>query len=857
MNNAGKDRIIFEGYYNFCTYPSKEDFCKDDVHKYGITKWEVEKLKENDSEEDLAYDNKGRIIVVGNFPYVPDIKTLYEVVAEKTVNPKYGEQYKLLMMNPVISVEDINESDFRTFLGSFVTPRQVEALYSTLDDPLRVIDAHDIEKLQSVKGIGPSYANLIIQKYEEKKQHANIYIELMDFGFTESMIRKMQEKYATDDVLIKVLKENPYQICEDVDNVGFKTADKYALNSGISIKSPFRIKSFIYHFLLTQFEEGFSYIYSRDLNTGIIQELGDGDKSSIFEQYYDSEGNIIGSNVKDAIDSLINEGKIKIEENENKTLRRIYLTKAYELEKDIADYLIKIKNSGNVIPHFGYEKRIKIQESEQGFSFDEEQQDAIDKGLKENLLMITGSAGTGKSSVVAGILAALGKDKKIAQCALSGKAGARLAEITGKEGYTIHRLLGYSPATGFAHCESNPLDYDVVILDEISMVGGEIFLSLLKAIDPDKTKFIMLGDMGQLESIGALNLAADLYNSPMIPSVNLVNVHRQEEAEGGIIDTSNEVRHHREVFSSTDEGRIYCSKNKEMIFDLAFERSMDPKKVVSWYKAAFTSPGFEKECIKQIISDRLHKKVKLITDEDIEIFKPTITEQDIISQKINDIQVISPVKTRGISSVQALNPMIQDFLIQQGVINPAVCALECYHKGDKVMCIKNYYGVSIGIGDKTTDIYNGWCGTIVNIDTDRHRVEIDFPLCSSKNHVFLDYAEMIDYIVLGYVSTCHKLQGSSAKIVIGVMNYDTVPFMLTTQLLYTLITRAEKKCIIIGENKAIRQAIASDFVSVKRTFLKELLELKQKEYEQTRKTTPIQYGFGLIDAENVDDECDY
>ena len=192
----------------------------------------------------------------------------------------------------------------------------------------------------------------------------------------------------------------------------------------------------------------------------------------------------------------------------------------------------------NLIMKIG-EEIVRQQEHKQGYQFTDEQIAGIKTGLDNQVCFITGGAGVGKSSLVSGILESL-KDYTFAQTALAGKASARLQEVTGEEGFTIHRLLGFNPSLGFTFNEDNPLEYDIIILDEISLVGGEIFLSLLKAI-PNGSKLIILGDMGQLESIGCMNLAFDLYKSKSIVTIELTKVHRQAQ-KSGIITTSQQIR---------------------------------------------------------------------------------------------------------------------------------------------------------------------------------------------------------------------------------------------------------------------------------------------------------------------------
>lgn len=444
----------------------------------------------------------------------------------------------------------------------------------------------------------------------------------------------------------------------------------------------------------------------------------------------------------------------------------------------------RLLNAENHFDYGNWKEKISALEEKQGFPFAEEQLNGIKLGLDKQVCLISGLAGSGKSSLVSGILASL-SEYNFAQCALSGKAAARLQEVTGQAGCTIHRLLSYEPMSGgFAYNEKNQLPYHIIVLDEVSLVGGEIFLDLIKAI-PDGSKLIMLGDMGQLESIGALNLAADIYESAVIPTVELKQVHRQA-AQSGIITSAHSVRNQEQLYPDGLDGIDIRGELQDMIFELTSDRTQNRAKVLNWFKKWY--------------------------------------ESDIVGKDIMKIQLIAPVKERGDCCVFNLNLDVQSYInpvnefedkIKMGSKDKSYYI----HVNDKVMCIKNNYKTFDEYG-VNCPIYNGWVGIVKDITPDF--VKINFPLaggivCMSKNDVR-------SQLVLGYASTVHKLQGSDAPVVIGALDYSTPPKMLTCQLLYTLLTRAKKRCIVVAECNALTKAIGTDYVSTKRTFLKELLE---------------------------------
>lgn len=416
---------------------------------------------------------------------------------------------------------------------------------------------------------------------------------------------------------------------------------------------------------------------------------------------------------------------------------------------------------------------------------------------RKNCIFITGNCG--KSSLVAGILSALNERYSFVQTALSGKAAANLQEITGETGMTIHRLLGYNPVDmGFMRNELNPLPYDIVILDELSLCGGSIFLDLIKAI-PTGTKLICLGDQNQLEAIGALNLAADIYDSPIIPTVKLTKVHRQAQ-ESGILTTSYLVKDQIQIHKENDyEGVEVRGNLQDMILDCKIDKDQTKDDVMAYFNKYYYDSEYR--------------------------------------DNIMQIQILSPVKGRGDACVDELNKAVQaeinpvnendyrkpKILVKRKKDGNGKDRSFWIQKGDKVMCIKNNYKF-FDVYENPVSIFNGWVGIVKDIDD--MNVIVDFPL--NPNPTLIPRKEVGAHLVLGYASTIHKCQGSGFKVVIGALDYSTPPGMLTHQLVYTLLTRAKKECVLVAQTGALKKAIATDFVSTKRTFLKEFLDGKLK-----------------------------
>lgn len=742
---------------------------------FGIVSWEPLEALEGEPH----IDTWGTVVVKGNYEQELDYVENYIIIAKEQYTQERGFQYELMYVAKDLDLSKVHNQ--KAFLNTFLSDGQIKEMYKVLDNPLAVIEAHDVNTLKQVKGIGNYIANCIIERFEDNRDNCEVYMELDQYGLTPNFIQKLVKRYNNPQKVIEIVKKDPYQLSFEVEGIGFKTADGIALKGGISPTSSDRIKGYINYILNEKAQEGNSYITSGELTSLIFEEFGG--KEAILEVYRDDDGNITGNNINAAIETLKNQNILVVEENaKDKISRRVYLKKYYELEKEIAYHLKRIANAENNFKYDDWENIVQRQEVKQGWSFTDEQKQGIKLGLDNQVCFITGGAGTGKSSLVSGILESL-KGYSFAQTALAGKASARLQEVTGEEGYTIHRLLGFKPPHNFEFNEDNPLSYSIIILDEISLVGGEIFLSLLKAI-PNGCKLIILGDMGQLPSIGCMNLAFDMYNSKFITTVELTKVHRQAQ-KSGIITDSQKIRNGIPVLSKNFTGQMVTGELKDMYYDISDSTEDTRSKVVEWFKEKYNS-------------DLVHD--------------------------IMDIQILSPCKDRGNASVFNLNSDIQSIVNppseDKKEINVKLSKDKSYvlREGDKVMCIKNNYKVA---GTHRTGVFNGWCGILTEIsDYDFHKVYI--PMIDDT--MIFSTHDLTSGVILGYASTIHKYQGSSAKVIIGAFDNTIPPMMRTKELIYTLWTRAEKECITVAQNTTLYNAAKNSGVVDKNTFLVELLD---------------------------------
>lgn len=719
QSSSSEDIVTFVGKLERIVYPKSPAILGTEGNTWGITGWTVESTIEGSVET----NKYGNVSVKGNFYSVLDDKIPYKIMAKRIVDPNYGTQYEViyLMENQDMSIL----SNQKAFLKTILTDRQIEELYKVYDNPLEIIANQDVEALKKAKGIGDYLADKIIEKYNDKKDWSTVYVEMDHFGLSPGIIEKLKKAYSTPARVLEKLRTNPYSLVYEVEGIGFLTADKIAVKSGLNPKGVKRIKEYIRYYLYEQGSEGNSYVTSSELTTAIYNFFEG--KENILVVRTDNEGNVVGNNIGDAINQLVKDGVIGIEDNVNRSRRRVYSMKYYNLEKNIAKELHRIMKGPNYFNYSDWKEKIKRLEKEQGFEFTDEQLAGIKLGLDSKVCIITGSAGSGKSSLVAGILRSL-NNYTFAQCALSGQAAARLQEVTGEDGMTIHRLLGYNPSNahdeynGFACNEDCPLEYDIIILDEISMVGGEIFYSLLKAI-PDNAKLIMLGDTGQLESVGSLNLAHDMMESGAIPTVKLTKVHRQAQ-KSGILTSSYDVRNNIQLFPNAFEGTDVRGELQDMFFDVAQRRDDFLEKIIDYFEDIYNG--------------------------------------ELVNQNIMDIQVLTPVKERGATSVMELNRAIQ------GIVNPVDPSDETpkitvkhkkndedrtyyIHANDKVMCIKNNYKMSDVLGNPAP-VYNGWTGIVK--DMTEEQVFVQFPFY--RHPVIFAMEDARKYLILGYASTVHK-----------------------------------------------------------------------------------------------------
>jgi exodeoxyribonuclease V alpha subunit len=733
-------------------------------------------VKEIDGEVEIHPIYK-TFTVVGIMPYLMEDAD-YEISATEVENKKYGKQYQVNSINLYLPNGIESKEGQKEFLDIIFTKLQVKEMYEALDDPYMTLKDGDISSLVKVKNCGMKTAVAWIDKFKTYMPLSNAMKELSEYGLTEALLRRIVNHYKSSDIAVEIIQNKPYKLIE-VNGVGWHKCDEIAMKGGLKPDSPERIGTYILYYLQERANEGYSYIPA-DANTEIENSIVSKTQKPI--NFIDTMIEFFGDDISDeALKGGLDYVNDQLWFSDDRKF--VGLKRIYDLEMSVAENLIRIRDGENDFKYSNWKDIIKQKEIDQGWEYNEQQIEGIKAVLENQVVVITGKAGTGKSSIVDAMIAVL-QGYSYAQTALSGRAAARMAEITHEEGYTIHRLLGFPKGDrdhgGFVFHEDNKLPRDIIILDEVSMVDGELFNRLVKAIKTG-SKLIMLGDTGQLECIGCMNIAADLIASKEIVSIELSQIHRQA-ANSGIITESIKARKGIQLIEKDWIGTEVRGKLNDLVLDCFSDKSN------TFYK------------VMQHASSELEDGTDIM-----------------------DLMVIAP-SYKNESGVDNLNAALQslynpDSSEKKEVFVQKSSKAWILREGDKIINVQNDYYAK---NKFTAGIFNGNIGVVKNIDIDANTIAVDFQdipgimILPKKNWKDLE---------LGYAITCHKAQGSQCKKVIVGLDFGSF-IQLSREWVYTAMTRAIDKCYMVAQNNALRYAVSKNSISVKRTHLVNLLAYK-------------------------------
>lgn len=728
----------------------------------------VEKIKYRNEDNGYTVLNvvaeEDEYILVGTFHYISEGEML-EATGTMTDHPIYGEQlqvesYEIKVPEDIHSVERYLASGAVKGIGAALAARIVRHFKA---DTFRIME-EEPERLSEVKGISEKMAMAISEQVEEKKEMRQAMMYLQKYGISMNLALKIYNEYGPR--LYGIIEENPYRLADDIPGVGFKMADEIARQAGIFTDSDYRIQCGLLYTLLQALNNGHTYLPEQELLANASELLK--------VRPEDMEKHLMDMQI---------DKKLVVKEADG--VRIVYASQYYYLEMNTARMLFDLNIKGSVAEEAVY-KRLDAIQAEEGIELDPLQARAVAEAVNSGLLIITGGPGTGKTTIINTILKYFeGEGMEIFLAAPTGRAAKRMTEATGWEAKTIHRLLelngvpGEKDSTGmhFEKNEENPLEADVVIIDEMSMVDIHLMHSLLKAVNVG-TRLILVGDVNQLPSVGPGSVLKDIIDSGCFNVVKLTRIFRQA-SQSDIVVNAHKI-HAGE--------QIPLGKRSN---DFLFIKRDHPDAIIS---AMIT-------LIKEKLPGYVHA----------EPF---------------DIQIMTPMR-KGALGVERINGILQEFL------NPPDKSKEeresggvTYRVGDKVMQIKNNYQLEwetrsrYGIPmESGLGVFNGDMGIIREINSFAETMTVEFDEGKMVEYSF----KQLEELELAYAITIHKSQGSEYPAVI-IPVYSGPRMLMTRNLIYTAVTRAKNCVCLVGLPETFQSMVNNETEQRRYTGLRARIE---------------------------------
>ncbi len=697
----------------------------------------------------IEFESDGAILTAAGTAVKLNVGEKIEIEGIWQDHPKYGMQIKI---KDISTVRATDLDSIKNYLsGGLVTgigPVRAQELINIFGEDILDIIEFEPEKLTRVKGIGQQTAKTIHDSYMEHVNERYVVMELSKIGLSANMALKLYKRYGKS--AVDVIYQNPYKLIDDINGIGFLRADAIAMQIGFDPASAVRLSAAIRYRMNNSALSGNTYIIYEDLISSCAQAL-----------------DVSEDDVEDLLGKMISSGRVVLDEREDE--KRCFLRHYYDCEKTCA-YIISDLLKQKSEEDDDVWEMIEQYEKYSLITLAPEQKEAVKTAVCNNFSIITGGPGTGKTTIIKAIVYILRRlGKSFALAAPTGRAAKRMSEACGEGASTIHRLLRYEYSGeentsffgNFGRNEENLLDYDVIIVDEISMVDVNLLSHLLKAVDTDRTSLVFVGDARQLPSIGAGNVLSDLLSVERVPKCELRQVFRQKE-QSLIVTNAHRIKEGLLPEISPDNS------------EFAMVNISTQQKIASMILRLVENNSFD--CRRLIREDRL--------------------------------QILSPFK-KGEAGVLNLNEKIQDIMNPlSGNEEEILIGSYRLRHGDKVMQTKNDYNLpwtNINTHETGKGIFNGDMGYVTHIDRAGGEIHV---LYEGERRVIYDSTNS-DSLVLAYAITIHKSQGSEFDCVIIPVFSASMSF-LTRNIIYTAVTRAKRRVILIGENEALRRMIGND-----------------------------------------------